>query len=276
MKRLALLAALLVAAVPAWADGFFDVETGLVHDNNHNRSHRATDRRADGAVFAEVTGGWRLDAGGSNLSFSASAGGEVFDRFPGASHAGLGAAVGWRRKLGLGPTAPILRLGLDARMQSFDGPLRSGSTTTASARLDRRLNDTWSLQAALIGERRDADDATYDQRAWTLRLGASATVGETLFSLRFSGRNGDVTSVASPNPTILAAAEVKATDDVYSPGWVAYRLDGRTWVASLGLNHPLGRHASVDVRVERQLTSTDADGLSYDNQVLRGSLFWSF
>lgn len=262
----------LVLAAPAAAEGFVDLEVGSGFDDNHNRARPRDEQRADGTVGAKLTGGWRFEVGtASSFSLSAGVEGTTFARFGRLDTVDGIIGAAWRSKFGLGPSAPTLRIAAEVRRQDSRSALRSGTSAAASLRLGRRFADRVDVALAYVWEDRDADDPTFDHRAQSLLLSAGLDVGETsTLTFRYQGRKGDVTSVSAPNAVILAAAEVRATDDAYDePGWIAYRLDATTHVFGLGLATAITERASFDVRFERQLTDTEADGLSYDNNVLR-------
>jgi hypothetical protein len=267
-----LLALAPLAPLAALPDPFFDVSVGCHYDDNQNRARPRSDQRADMVATARVVGGWGFDVGtASRLMVTAGVDGELWDRFGRLDQVQGLLSLVWRSKLGLGPTAPTLRLAAEAQAVDSRSALRSGTGLVASARLGRRFGDRFEGALSYFYEHRDADSAAFDHRAHSLLGSLAADLGEaSTFTLRYQARQGDVTSVAAPNPLILAAAEVRDDDDAYGqPGWIAYRLDATTHVLSLGLDSAISDHAAVDVRWERQYTDTEEEGLAYGNNVLR-------
>jgi hypothetical protein len=278
----------------AWAAGFGSFEGGAVYDDNLGRSHAASDIESDLALEAQVEGGWAWELEqGRGFTLTGRLGYTAQDEFQGLNHLRMGAAATWRKRFGLGPTAPTLRLTGSLEKRVFDQDARDGWFYLAEVRYGKRLSERWSVEAAASYDRLVADHArvasiffpapgptpnpgrtakpgdVFDQQSLGLRLRGDLTLGELwLLSLSLGFRDGDVASTATPNAVISAAAEAITDDPAFGVNRFAYRLDAQVMSFAVDFDRALGETASLVFGYQFQHTDAVGD-LDYDTSRVR-------
>ncbi len=86
-------------------------------------------------------------------------------------------------------------------------------------------------------------------------------------------RHGDVISTTQPGANIFANSKAVAPDPTFGPGAYAYRLDGTTFGARLGLEYVLTTHNLIGFGFQRLETHAQG-GNDYANSM--PELTWNY
>lgn len=295
-RRLNSLTLVCLLAAGARAEPFREISGGVAWDDNVGRNARGADAQADLISGIDARLGTRhVTAAQDRLSLAASFRAEQFQRRDDLSELGIGASLGWRRKLGLGHTAPWVGASLDGERITSGSPIRDGWRYGAALRAGKRIDDYWNLQASLALDRRDGDEDdqelppnrpvfpgvtpskrgdVFDLEGLSVGLGVEYTVSDRWLALvDYSFRTGDVVSSSRPNARVVAAADAITRDRALGTGRSAYRLDADTQTLRLGLSYALGETSSLELGWERQRSDAEG-GLRYDKSILRVGVSW--
>jgi hypothetical protein len=269
-----------VAVAPAGALAQWQADFGasLVYDSNLPQAQLASDIVDDFGVAARA-GIARSFSVGDHADLSTGIEAKVlrYATYEGASVISLGASAGYRRKLGLGLTAP--RVGVDASLAWEDSPepVRDGYRFLASAFFSKRFDERLEASVTLAYDRREQRDATsvvpgipgdpFSLQSRSVTLRGSYAFGERATFIASAGaRGGDVVSSTRRNPEIFVESAAIAPDPAFGPDYIAYRLTGaRTLSLGAGVAYELSRRSSL----EAFLTTHDTrarGGLDYDVQ----------
>ena len=290
MKRLALLlVAACVLGAPLRAPGswIFDGDAGVVYETNVGLAQRARDVKSDSALSTSVSTGLAIPLDDRNLaSVTGDVSGNGYVELPGLSNLAVGLTTAFRTKLGLGASAPWLRLfGSGARLE-YDDAVRDGWRYRLGAGGGIRLGERWDLRLDYVFEERTADHA---KRASTRLPGdvfdtTSHTYGGRVDFLYnevltvFAGyalRDGEVVSTTRRNAQIFAASKALTPDRPFGPDFVAYKIDATVHTLSFGLSFALGPHSSLNFGYERQIGLGRRDQ-DYFNDVFRAGVLFSY
>ena len=277
-----------VAFGPAAALGQWqtELEGALVYDDNLPRAQNASDIVSDYGAVLRAGIGRTFDAGDHgdfHLSFDGRA--LRYVNYEGASVASLGGSAGYRRKLGLGLTAPRLAADVTAAVEDSPTAVRDGYRDGALISLGKRFDER--LEASLAGAweqrvQRNAepvvpgipgDPFTLQSRSLSAR-GSYLVANRTALTGSLAGRWGDVVSSTRRNPQIFAQSAAIAPDPAFGADYIAYRLTGASTASfGAGISYDFHRHASIEASVN--LDSTRArGGLDYDVHTFALTVVW--
>lgn len=271
---------LFLLAVPlnAGAQWTFEAEAARRYDDNLSRAQRQSDIIRDRVWTAHGVLGHAFAVGTADLSLQAELRGARHDNYAGVDHRALGAGATWRRKLGLGLTAPWVALEASLLAEDYEARLRDGRRTGAAAILGKRFDERFEASLRAAYDRRaqreefptvpglSGDPFSLQGRSLTLRA-SYAFSARGLAYASAATRRGDVVSSTRRNPDIFRESAALAPDPAFGPDFIAYRLTGaRTTSWSAGLSWALGRRAAVDAAISRDITSARG-GLDYDGNV---------
>jgi hypothetical protein len=276
------LAALPAAAVAQWR---FDAEAARVYDDNLSRAQRDSDIIRDHALALRGALGRRFVVADGDLVLRGEARAARYDNYLGLDHAALGVGAAWRRKLGLGLTAPWLAADATLLAEDYDEPVRDGSRAALSLELGRRFGPRFDASLAAAYDRREQreDLATvpgisgrpFSLQGRSLSVQARFAFDERLLAFgAVAGRRGDVVSSTRRNLQIFRESAAIADDPAFGPDFIAYKLTGaRTSSYTVGLSWALGAKASLDAAVTGDSTRARG-GLDYDGNVYSLSLVY--
>lgn len=264
------------AALAQWSK---QADIGVLHDSNFSRGQREGDIVADVALQARgaLARTLALDAA-ADLTLAAEARTQQQARFNGASFASLGGVADYRRKLGLGLTAPWLQAAASVAREDAEADVRDATRYEGSVSLGRRFGERLEASLGVSYDRRvqlkdlpslpglSGKPFSLQGRTWFAR-GSYAVSGAVLLFATASTRRGDVEATTHRFPQIFAASSAIAADPAIGPDYVAYRLSGadtRAW--SAGVSWEVGR-GSLDLAVTASDTSAGA-GLAYRGTVV--------
>jgi opacity protein-like surface antigen len=282
-------AALAIAAAPlsAGAQWSPDFEATLLYNDNLSGGQRTSDIVEDYAAVGRASLG-RSFALGERSDFVVAVEGKLvrYARFDRASFISLGASGGYRRKLGLGLTAPRLLADVWFAYEDAVERVRDARRYGASLALSKRFDDRFvgSLGAAYDARRQSARDQAivpgisgeaFSLQGRTLSARASYAAGERVTLLAGAAvRHGDVEASTRRNFQIFAESSAIANDPAIGPDFVAYRISGaRTRSLSLGLSWELDRRSSLDFHFSGDYSRARA-GIEYDARLFSVSYMY--
>jgi hypothetical protein len=268
-RRLALLLAAMVAAVPTAAGAAarvegpsFDASTGFLYNSNLGNAQRAGDIEDD--FFWNAGGGvtWSVPfARDWRASARLFAGTEIPFEYSAFTMARTGADLRLTRKFGLGARAPRAAAAVSFERDFFQDPQMSRWFLVPSARWTQPLGGAWSLEALYRFDARFADSALFsgqgNEGGLTLRW---APDGRWSFSGGYRVRYGDIVSFATPpRPDIVSVSSVvEPGNTIFGRPLTAYRLDALTQSFAAGAAFALTADISLELTGEFQHTSRSA------------------
>ncbi len=254
------------------------VETSASHDDNLGRATRPADKRDDTAVRLAVSAedarvlrrDWLLSGG-------LAARGEHWVEFERFDTADFEARLALRRRFGLGPTAPALRLAFAGGPRVARVDDRSGWTGLATLEFTHRPWTFLRYTFAAEGERIDTRDTFYDITARTFS-------GELAFfpsdrwtiSTGVASRFGNVLAFSSPPPTwrflspYLSTVPLRRATDFFDVPLNAYNVEAATVEGSISVSYAL--NDSTRLSLGFAYADTRRDGLRYLNRTFTAGL----
>ncbi|MEI6106818.1 MAG: hypothetical protein WCR49_07345 [Opitutae bacterium] len=212
------------------------------------------------AALYDVAGSteWRTQASRDvSLHFATDAGLEACPEFDGLNRLQVGARGAVRRKLGLGPYAPVLRADLGYTGSWYKESSRTGTRFNAVLSWSQRWNDNW--QTIMAGEYMHNDghspaydyqnrglsfEARYDFSArWQLAAGVRRQWGDQIFYAWLGGSGAFF-------PYDYDQWKNTAEDTTFGKNWYAYSMDSTANSGWVSLSCALGANTSLPLRWE--------------------------
>jgi hypothetical protein len=285
MRKLLSLVALTVPMTAA-AQWTLDAELAGVYDDNVSRAQRPSDILEDRALTLRGALGRVFAVAEGDLSLRGEARGARYDNFSGLDHAALGIGADWRRKLGLGLTAPWLAIDGTLFREDYSEQVRDGRRGALSLALGKRFDERFEASVTANYDRRSqrGDFPTtqlsgrpFSLQGRSLSLKASYALGERALVFASAGtRRGDVVSSTRRNLQIFRESAAIANDPALGPDFIAYKLTGaRTISYSVGLSWALGRRAALEAAVNTDRTRVRND-LNYDGNIYSLSFIYRY
>ncbi len=271
--------ALFAAALPATAAAQWtlDAELARTYDDNLSQAQRDSDITRDHALALRGALGRGFVLAGGDLVLRGEARAARYDDYRGLDHAALGAGASWRRKLGLGLTAPWLAADAALFEEEYSEPVRDGRRVLLSLELGKRFGPRFdaSLIAAYDWRAQRDEDGPFSLQGRSLALRGSFAFGERLLAFgSVAVRHGDVVSSTRRNRQIFQESAAVADDPAFGADFIAYKLTGaRSDFYTVGLSWALGARASLDAAMTTDRTSAHG-GLDYDGNFYSLSLVY--
>jgi hypothetical protein len=280
MDRIAQLTAFalfLAAGLAQAADGRWSLngEFGLAHDSNAGNADRERDRFSDELAAAGLRADFAKSLGPrAKVLLRAGLQGEKYDSLEALDNLRLSGLARFTFQPQPGSTS--WSVWASAALWEFESELRDSSEYRAGYFVVQPLGAKWSARGSVAGAWRRADSAVFDLDNGSVGLDLDWRAARNLtIYLGSQYRVGEVCSTSTPSPVILNAAEARAPDDAFGGGRVVYRLDGNTWVQTLGFN--VGLRPGVALDVQAQYVDADATGdNAYRRWITIGSVLAHF
>jgi hypothetical protein len=273
------------ASHTAHSDWIVAASGELNHDNNVGNAENAASMVADSRAQATASLLQQIPlSGGFSLSAGAALSGQLYDHLSGLNNASLEGMASLKKKWGLGALAFWSRAAISVGRADYDDGYRDATLYSASLEVGKRLDERFNLWAKYAFERRSAAPAeseiygvssdVFSQRGRSLRAGIQYALNERMsLTLGSLLRHGDVISTSQPGADIFANSKAVAPDPTFGPGAYAYRLEGTTFGARLGLEYSLTTHNLIGLGFQR-LDTHARGGNNYANSM--PELTWNY
>ena len=285
--RASLPAFLTLCAASHTALGDWTVATAaaLSHDNNvgNARNHASVVEDSSAAATVSLL---QLIQVGENYSFAAGGNlsGRVYEHLSGLNDASLEGVLSLKRKWGLGAFAPWARAGISLGRADYADGYRNATIYRASLEVGKRFDERISLWANYGFEHRRAAPAeaelyglsgdAFSQNGRTLKAALQYSVNARIsLGLGSLWRHGDVISTTAAGTYLYASSKAVATDPTFGPGAYAYRLNGTTYGARLGVDYSLSAHSLIGCGFQRLETHAQG-GNNYGDSM--PELTWNY
>jgi hypothetical protein len=269
----ALVALIFLVSMPnaARSDWTLATEAGVRHDSNVGNAQSYSEIVADTVTAVRVSVFQPFLLGEDyTVTVGGDLGGESFHHLDGLSNASLQGVFALKRKWGLGAFAPWARIGASAGRTDYDDGYRNAWIYRATLASGRRIDARWNLWADYAYERRAANPQeevvpglsgdAFSQDSHTLAVNLECTLSERfVFTLRVSGRHGDVVSTTEPNAKAYVSAKALAEDPAFGDEDYAYRLVGTTFAFRAGINYSPTVHTLLGFGFSHLETHADGD-----------------
>jgi large repetitive protein len=247
-----------------------DLASGF--DSNVTNAQQDDDIRESG--FASATGNvdyLRNLSLYTTLLLRGSAQGEYWNSFDGLNN-GKGTAMARLLYRGDGDFwTPTFAGWVSAAVLEFDSAIRDSNEYRAGAFVTENLTTQLTGRFALGASRRESDGLVYDLSGYSASVNLDwVPAPRTVVYTGYQYYVGDVASTASAASFwIVEAADAIEADDAFgglAGGLLAYRLDARAQITTLGFNYAFSRKLSADV--QGQYISTRATArIDYERMV---------
>jgi len=285
--RAPLLALLVFCAAShtAHSDWILSASGVLNHDNNVGNAENTASTVADSRAQATASLLQQIPlSAGFSLTAGADLSGQLYDHLSGLNNAALEGMLSLKKKWGLGALAFWSRAGISVGRDDYADGYRDATLYSASLDAGKRLDERWNLWAKYSFERRRASPAdseiygvssdVFSQRGQSLKTGVEYSLNERMsLTLGSLLRHGDVISTTQPGADIFANSKAVAPDPTFGPGAFAYRLEGTTFGARLGLDYSLSTHNLIGFGFQR-LDTHARGGNNYGNSM--PELTWNY
>lgn len=255
---------------PALFRNSVSVDGGYAYEDNVSRSRDKPNRLWDHIFSASgtLTRTWVF---GQNIRAQATGllSGEKFDRWKGLGRVSPGVQAEFQYRASGTFDAPTYALVGRAFYDEFESSHRTGPRYFAGANVRRAVTDRIELFGEVGGNYRYGRSEVFRGHDFAVKVNADyALTRKSTLYLTGEFRQGD--SVSSGPPSLAAGvAEVLVPDDAFeSAGYIAYRVDTRTYLGTLGLNVPLGARDSIDLSWRRS-EGRARRSLGFDGGMLR-------
>jgi hypothetical protein len=237
------------------------LEAGYVYDDNITRSREARDKLADSIFSVGVSKGHAFRLGtNTRVMGGIFASAEELYRYTGLARVSGGASAELQYRSSGEFDAVTLALQGRVVGDYYESSIRRGHRFSITASARQSLTDRIEGYAALFANKRFGKSAVFDIKDYGAKVNLDYALGGPHGSIYLGGeyRRGDVVSSGRFALDSIDIAEVFTPDDVYPPGYFAYRFEAKTWLGTIGYNRPLGPRDAVDFSF-RRAQSTPVD-----------------
>ena len=159
--------------------------------------------------------------------------------------------------------------------------IRTSETANFGFGINKWLTTTINLSSAYSMKVREADTEVFDTREHQIMVNLDVDITpRQLIYLTYHFIDGDVVSSATPKPSTYGIARVNEPDDAFNgltTNQVAYRIDARSQVFTVGYNAAVNRQLSVDISYRTiDSQATESDQVYYDRGIIRASVLGRF
>ena len=146
-----------------------------------------------------------------------------------------------------------------AFVDQYQSALRDGSRFSAGLSARKPVTDRITLFGAVAKNVRNGKNSVFDIKDTALRMNVDYELGAYgALYVSAEQRRGDI-AFSDQSSSYIGAATAYAVDDVFTDApYYAYRMKGKTTLATLGYNMPFGSHNSIDFSWRRVRSVTDS------------------
>jgi len=285
--RASLPAFLAFCAVSHTAHGDWTVATSaaLSHDNNVSNAHSYASVVEDSSAAATVSVLQLMQVGeNTSLAAGGNLSGQAYERLSGLNEASLEGVLSLKRKWGLGAFAPWARAGISLGRADYADGYRSATIYRASLEVGKRFDERVSLWANYGFEHRRASPTqaefygvsgdVFSQNGRALKAALQYSLNARIsLGLGSLWRHGDVVSTTAAGTYLYANYKAVAPDPTFGAGAYAYKLNGTTYGARLGVDYSLSAHSLIGCGFQRLETHAQG-GNNYSDSVPQ--LTWTY
>ena len=282
-----LLSPLLAHAAGYYGDGgYVDGDVSLRYESNLSRANQQRDIEEDMVTALSAGAGYLKNLNEkSQLLISAYLAHERFAEFKDLNNIEANATLVYTIQPQAGYTQPWFTVkGKVSRWQFNKSAIRDSTLLAVGVGAGKRLNDKVIAQLDYDYEHRISERKVFDTDVHNLKaqLVYSHTPAVSLFG-NYNLQYGEVVSTATPNASIIAAANRVAPDDVFTPGLgpgcmnrrCAYQLDALGHFFEAGMEWNLNQTFTFDT--SGRYFIVDGDGLeAYKGWIYRVGLYMQF
>lgn len=282
-------ATLAAAMLPfcARAEPFYGADVRYAHDDNLTLASTSADRLGDSLLAAGGhAGALAIVADDDIVSLQAGAHATGYARYTLLDAVSLEASASWRRKLGLGLTAPSISLAVSASHDDYRDDIRDSDRVEIALFAATRMSERFDISGGIAHDRRFAahaapvvpglSGAIYDVSGDSVFARAGyALTPQLLLDVALRARRGDVVATTPEGFAIFAASSAIAPDPAFGPDRYGYRVRGTTRSASVAMSYALDDRSAVDLAYTFAWTRAPA-GLDYRSSVVSASWVWRY
>jgi hypothetical protein len=271
----------------AFAETFYGADIRYAYDDNLTLAAASADRLGDSFVAAGGHAGrLAVFANDDTISVQAGAHAAAYLRHTLLDVASIEAGASYRRKLGLGLTAPWVSLRASASHDDYRDDIRDSDRAEIALVAGARICARFDVAGGVAHDRRLArraapavpgvSGAIYDGAGDSgfVRAGYAPTP-RLLFDAALRIRRGDVVATMPQGRAIFAASTAIAEDPAFGPDRYGYRVRGTTTSASIAMSYAIDDRQAVNVAYAFAWTRAAA-GLDYHDNLLFASWVWRY
>lgn len=230
------------------------VDAGLTLDDNVTRAKEGNDRLSDTAYSVNISKAKTFPLGGqSRLLLTGVLGGERFQTYTGLSHLEAGLETELQYRASSEFLAPTLGLFAKLKYEDYESDLRDGARYSVGLSISQPLTDRINLFAALASNQRTSNSKVFStvETSARMNLDYALSARQALY-LSAEYRVGDVVSTGRASLENVTIAKVFVLDNAFTGGqFFSYKINGSTWLTTVGYNHSLGPNGAIDVAWRR-------------------------
>jgi len=178
--------------------------------------------------------------------------------------------------------SPIYTFSTDIVLSDSKTDIRDQSILTAGAAISGRITTTLSARTGVTTTSAESDSRVFDTKSSRFFINADLSLSPSITSyLTYSFISGDsVSTLSLNNPTaetlkVVNQASVIEQDPTFDQNQIAYQLDTKTSVISLGFNYLIAHKQAIDISAS--MISSEADNnIDYDRLIISLSYLASF
>lgn len=227
------------------------VEAGYQWEDNLTRASAAADRLSDHVFSVGISqSSTMLLARHLRVVLTGFAEGDRAYRYHGLDRLSAGGRGELQYRSSGAFDAPTLALFARALHDEYNSRIRSGQRYTLGLSARQSWTDRIDAFAALSWNRRNARNEVFDGRDWGARVQFDYALngGGVLYFGPEYRRGNAVSTTGRGTAQYAAIASASAPDDAFGrSGRVAWRLDARTVIWTIGYNLPLGSRDSLEL-----------------------------
>lgn len=204
----------------------------------------------------------------------------LFQEIDGLDHAAIKFSAAYRIKPNSGFGKPVYSLFAELINLDSKTDIRDRVIFKAGGSMSAKITTTLSARTGLSATKAESESRVFDITKSRFFINADLLLSKSLTTyLTYSYIAGDsVSTLSSIDPIILEVAKLTniiLPDPAFGSNQIAYNLDTKTSVISLGFNYSIARKQALDISV-RMITSDASNGIGYDRQQLTFSYLVSF
>ncbi len=262
--------------VLADSDSQINLDIGISHDNNINRSH-SKQSTLDSTAYHLLTSFSRVDkiALKQLLEYRASLGYQDLQDYDGTDHIRGSMGISLRYKPGSSFTSPTYIIEAETGLADFQADLRDRTHYLLRFIISSWLTSQLQFNSGIASQLQDSDSRAFD--LVTHKLFFSADLRLDQFSTLYATATYQAGDITSSIPLSDSSTEIldiirQAEDIEFDPSFgnniLAYRIDSRAIISTLGYNLAFAPGQSIDLSAQyvsaRAKYGIDYDALSFN------------